>query len=401
MKFDKNIANRAAIASLILGRVVYAINWVNIAVVFSPIASEFQLDVSGLGLVMAAFYIGIGAFQLPGGILAAKMGPRLTVIYGTTIASVSALLTAFARNLVDIVFLRLLVGAGMALVFAPAVVLMIRLLGEGSEGLGIGTYNSAFQLGGVLGLSGWAAIAVGLGWRGSLVLSGSLGLVTSLSLVLFVPGDDLHSDFQIDLHDLKLMLSNRLLLVLSIALLGFHVGGDVVRNFMAYYLEGMCNVGVGEAGVVASLAVASAFATGPFSGKAFDRFGNAKWLFLITGAAMAVGTGIASIGTLYSAIASSVLVGLTSGAGLTFGFAAAREANRLGSKYDTLAISWVNSLSLFGSFMPPLLFSHFVTWFGYGYAWLCIALLAFSLILPVLFSKLRSRQREECTSTSA
>ena len=165
-------------ASLILGRVVYAINWLNMAAVFSLIAFEFQQDISGLGVVTAAFYIGTGAFQVPGGILAAKTGPRLTVIYGTTIASVFALLTGFARNIAEMAVLRFLVGAGMALVFAPAIVLVVRLMRKGSEGLGIGTYSSAFYLGSIIGLSGWAAIAVALGWRGSLIISGSLGLAT-------------------------------------------------------------------------------------------------------------------------------------------------------------------------------------------------------------------------------
>jgi MFS family permease len=379
-------------ASLILGRIVYAINWVNIAVIFSLIASEFQQNISGLGVVTAAFYIGIGAFQIPGGILAAKTGPRLTAIWGTTIASASALLTGFAGNLAEIIVLRFLVGAGMALVFAPAVVLVIRLLGKRSGGLGVGTYTSAYQLGSVIGLSGWAAIATEYGWRNSLILSGSLGLATSLLLVFFTPKEDLRSDFQIDLLCLKHTLSNRLLIVLSIALLGFHVGSDVVRNFLAYYLESVCNVGVGEAGLIASLTAVSAFATAPFSGRVFDRFGNAKWLFFVTGIVMAIGTGIAFIGTVYSAIASSVLVGLAHGAGFTFGFAAARDANRLGLEYDTLAVSWVNSLSLLGSFLPVLLFSYFVMWFGYGYAWLCIALLAFLLVLPVSVFKISSER---------
>jgi MFS family permease len=379
-------------ASLILGRVVYAINWLNIAAVFSLIASEFQQDISGLGVVTAAFYIGIGAFQVPGGILAAKTGPRLTVIYGTTIASISALSTGFARNLAEMAVLRFFVGAGMALVFAPAVVLLTRLLREGSEGLAVGTYNSAFDWGGVIGLSSWAAIAGWLGWRSSLVLSGSLGLATSLLLVFFVPKDNLRSDFQIDLHCLKLILSDKWLIALSIALLGLQVGNGVVSNFMAYYLENMPNVGVGEAGVIASLTIASALVTAPFSGRIFDRFGNAKRLLLVTGVVMALGIGIASVGTLYSAVMSSVLVGLASGAGFTFGFAAAREANIFGPEYETLTVSWVNSLALFGNFVPPLLFSYFVIRFGYGYAWLYIALLASLLILPIFFSKVSTRK---------
>lgn len=396
---NNNKINHAAITSLILGRIVYAVNWFNMAAVFSFIASEFQQDVSGLGLVTATFYIGIGAFQVPGGILAAKIGPRLTVIYGTTIASLSALLTGFAGNLAEIAVLRFLVGAGMALVFAPAVILVTRFLRKGSEGLGVGIYNSAFSLGGAIGLLSWAVLAGGVGWRNSLIISGSLGLGTSVLLVFLAPKDSLRSDFKINPSRLKLILSDKWLITLSIALLGLGVGSTVVGNFMAYYIETVSQVGVGEAGAIASLAVASALVTAPFSGRVYDKFGNVKWLLFATGAVMAFGVGMAFIGTLYSAIISCVLVGLASGAGFTFGFAAAREANRFGPEYETLAVSWVNGIALFGDFVPPLLFSYIAIGFGYGSAWLALALLAFVLILPVLFSKASTRQNSQQPST--
>lgn len=366
---------------------MYAVNWYSMAAVFSLVAVELKQDVSGLGFVTAAFFVGIGVFQVPGGILAAKAGPRLSVICGTTIASLAALLTGFAGNLAEITALRFFVGAGMALVFAPGVVLVTRFLRKGSEGLGVGIYNSAFSLGGAIALSGWAVLAVLVGWRNSLVMSGLLGLVTSLLLVICVPKDTLRSDFRIYPHRLRLILFDKWLIALSIALLGLGVGSTVVGNFMAYYLENVSHVGVGEAGTIASLAVVSAVLTAPFSGSIFDRFGNAKWLLLTTGALMAMGIGIAFFGTLYSAITSGILVGLASGAGFTFGFAAAREANRFDSEYETLAVSWVNSISLFGDFVPPLLFSYFAIQFSYSTAWLCLALLSFILIFPVLFSK--------------
>jgi len=396
---NKNTINHAAITSLILGRIVYAINWFNMAAVFSFIASEFQQDVSGLGLVTATFYIGIGAFQVPGGILAAKIGPRLTVIYGTTIASLSALLTGFAGNLAEIAVLRFLVGAGMALVFAPAVILVTRFLRKGSEGLGVGIYNSAFSLGGAIGLLSWAVLAGSVGWRNSLIISGSLGLGTSVLLLFLTPNDSLRSNFKIDPYRLKLILSDKWLITLSIALLGLGVGSTVVGNFMAYYIETVSHVGVGEAGAIASLAVASALVTAPFSGRVYDKFGNVKWLLFATGAVMAFGVGIAFIGTLYSAIISCVLVGLASGAGFTFGFAAARETNRFGPEYETLAVSWVNGIALFGDFVPPLLFSYIAIGFGYGSAWLALALLAFVLILPIFFSKASTRQNSQQSST--
>lgn len=219
-------------------------------------------------------------------------------------------------------------------------------------------------------------------------MSGSLGLVTSLLVFVCVPNDNLRSDFKIDLHPLKLILLDKWLIALSIALLGLTVGNSVVGNFMAYYLENVFHVGIGEAGTIASLAVVSALVTAPFSGRIFDRFGNAKSLLLATGALMAAGIGAASLGTLYSAIVSGIFVGLASGAGFTFGFAAAREANRFGPEYETLAVSWVNSVSLFGDFLPPLIFSYFTIQFGYSFAWSFVALLSFALIIPVLFSKM-------------
>lgn len=395
----ENAINHAAITSLVFGRVAYAINWLNVAAIFSLIASEMKQDVSGLGLVTAAFYIGIGLFQVPGGILAAKIGPRLTVIYGTTIASFFALLTGFAGNLAEIAVLRFFVGAGMALVFAPAVVLVTRFLRKGSEGLGVGIYNSAFSLGGVIGLSGWAVFAGSVGWRSSLIISGSLGLATSALLFFLVPKDNLRSDFKIDAQHLKLILYDKWLMALSIALLGIGVGSTVVGNFMAYYVENVSHVSVGEAGAIASLTQASALLTAPFSGRVFDRFGNVKLLLLATGAVMAFGVGIAFVGTLYSAITSSVLVGLASGAGYTFGFAAAREASRLGPEYESLAVSWVNGIALFGDFVPPLLFSYVAIGFGYGSAWLVSALFTFVLILPLLFSRISTKRNSRESST--
>lgn len=94
------------------------------------------------------------------------------------------MLSGFASNLVEIAFLRFIVGLGMAFVFAPSVILMTRFLQEGSEGLSVGLYNSASSLGGVIGLSGWAILASVVGWRNSLVTSGSLGLLTAALLFL-------------------------------------------------------------------------------------------------------------------------------------------------------------------------------------------------------------------------
>jgi MFS transporter, ACS family, glucarate transporter len=127
-----------AVLSLLFARVIYAINWFNIASIFPHIALDFKQDISLLGLLSTSFLVGIGLFQVPGGILAAILGPRKTAIYGIIIASSAALLSGVSSQLQQMEVLRFVVGVGMALFFGPSVTLITRYLGRGSEGLAVG-----------------------------------------------------------------------------------------------------------------------------------------------------------------------------------------------------------------------------------------------------------------------
>ena len=61
-KKNKRILSSDAEASfsLIIARIVYGINWFNISAIFPLIAVEFNTDVSLLGSISAAFFMGIG-----------------------------------------------------------------------------------------------------------------------------------------------------------------------------------------------------------------------------------------------------------------------------------------------------------------------------------------------------
>ena len=61
-----------------------------------------------LGLLTASFLIGVGLFQVPGGILAAIQGPRRTAIYGIIIASSAALLCGLSSQLQQMEMLEII-----------------------------------------------------------------------------------------------------------------------------------------------------------------------------------------------------------------------------------------------------------------------------------------------------
>ena len=181
-KKNKRILSSDANASfsLIIARIVYGINWFNISAIFPLIALEFNKDVSLLGSISAAFFIGIGLFQIPAGIFAVKFNPRISAIVGITIASTAALLCGLVLSSSELIWLRFIVGCGMAFFFSSAVILIARHGKRGFPGFSIGLMNSAHSMGGIIGIFVWIIIAQVVGWRVSLMLSGVLGLVTAL-----------------------------------------------------------------------------------------------------------------------------------------------------------------------------------------------------------------------------
>ena len=379
-------SHKIATLSLMLARVVYTINWFNIASIFYLVASDFKEDIAMLGIISASFLIGVGLFQVPAGIIAAKYGPRKIAIYGIIIASSAALVTGLANNTSQITLLRFIIGLGMACFFGPSVILVSKYLGKESEGLGIGLLNSAHALGGIIGLFGWVILAEQFGWRSTLILSGGLGISTAiiLSSTLLTDADEIRNEFKIKVSHVFSTLFNKSLIVLGITLLGFQAGSSMILTFSVFYFVDHLNINPIDAGLIGSLSLIVALVSSPFFGKLYDKIGNARNLLLISGiisASSLVGFATAS---LYVITASILITGFFLSAGFVIVYAKAKEINKAQPQYQTLAVSFVNGVSLFGVFWVPVLFSSIVSGVGYEMAWLLGALVIILLILPIV-----------------
>jgi MFS family permease len=397
-----NNQSSSAVISLLLARIFYSVNWFNISSMFYLIVADFKQDISMLGFITAAFYIGIGLFQVPAGILAAKYGPKRIAIYGIIITSSAALLSGLAVFLLQITTLRFIVGLGMALFFGPSVILISKYLGKGSEGYGVGLLNSAHALGGIIGIFGWIVIAQLIGWRMSIVLGGLLGLTTAFILYIVLStkkekGEEkekkiiTHSSpslspyFKVKLSDIQNTLSNRSLIILGVILLGFQVSSTLTSTFTVYYLNQHLNVNPIIAGLIGSLPLLMALVFSSIFGKVYDRAKDAKKLLIILGT---LGTlSIAGIATdvFYFVIVSIVTASIFMSGGFVIVYAKAKQVNELKPEYQPLAVSFVNGIGLFGGFWVPMVFSIIVTSMGYNLAWLFGSLFSFALIIvPIL-----------------
>lgn len=377
---------KVAILSLLLARIIYTINWFNIASIFYLMALDFREDIAMLGIISASFLIGVGLFQVPAGIIAAKFGLRNIAIYGIVIASSAALVTGLASGTMQITILRFLIGIGMACFFGPSVMLISKYVGKESEGLGIGLLNSAHALGGIVGLFGWVVLAEALGWRASLILSGGLGIATAimLSRTLLKEEVKVSEDFRIKISDILKTIFNKSLIILGFTLVGFQAGSSMVLTFGVFYFVVHLNMNPIYAGVIASLSLVVALVSSPLFGRIYDKIGNAKKLLIISGIVSAFSIVGFATDSLYVIMISVVITGFFLSAGFVIVYAKAKEINKSQSKYQTLAVSYVNGLSLFGVFWIPVLFSIVANRVGYEIAWLLGGVTVILLVLPVL-----------------
>jgi len=416
------------VTSIILARIIYAINWFNISSIFYLVLNDFKQDVSMLGLVTSGFLIGIGLFQIPAGILSAKYDPKFMMIFGTMLLSISSLLSGLSSELFQMVILRFLVGVGMAFFFGPSVILISKYLGKGSGGLGVGILNSAHSLGGIIGIFGWIIIAESLGWRFSLEISGILGILSGLFLLytlqikkydntsnlssysfrekvcflfrffnLNKETRDQKSKFTINFAALKSVMLNKHMIYVGLSLLGFQIAWNLVSTFIILFLRVELDITSSIAGLIGGSIMTVNVIFAPLIGRLYDKitkkdnFNNDILLLLICGIIISTNIICFSFLNIYLLIPSILIIGIFAAGGFVIPYALARRLalEKLGlPKYEILAVSFVNGLSLLGAFWVPLVFSIMVKSFGYSLAWLFGGLLVLIFIIPIL--KLRS-----------
>jgi ACS family D-galactonate transporter-like MFS transporter len=378
---------RGAILALVAARIVYATNWLNVGAIFKLMEGTLSGGVFGLGAITSSFYLGLGLAQIPAGVLAARAGPKRVVVSGIMLFSVATLGIAASTQLTQVAALRFVVGAGMALVFAPAVVLVAKFFGGRRAGAGVGVFNSAYDVGGLLGLYVWIIIASGAGWRSSLLLSGGLSAATGLLVMGLVPGDEANLEFRIRAPALLSILKDSQLILLGLGTLGLSIGNILISSFMVYYLNASLGVPLTTAGLVTSAIVVVPIATAIWGGRLYDGTKKPRLLMLLSCAGMVVALLMASVSNLAVAALGTAVGGVVSGVGFTIAFAWARDLNRAEPEYDGLAIAWVNGISLTGSFVPPLVFSFVAGGWGHSTAWLAGCALCLALTVPLLFQR--------------
>ena len=178
---DRDRRDRLSAAStLLVARVVYAVNWYNIGAILPLVGTRFDASTADLGIVLGAFLLGAGVFQIPAGLAALRWGNRSVSIFALVLMGAFSFVSAFSPSWPVLAATRFGAGAGAAFFFAPALGLVTSYFPPGSRGPVIGLYNSGFSIGSAIGLLGGAAVGVAFGWSAALWTGGAALLVMAV-----------------------------------------------------------------------------------------------------------------------------------------------------------------------------------------------------------------------------
>jgi MFS family permease len=138
---------------------------------------EFGLNNTELGKVFGWFGWTYAAFQVIGGRLGDRMGPRMTLLVCGSIWALSTMATGLAVGLISLGALRLVLGFGEGATFPTATRAMQSWVPAGRRGWAQGVTHSFARLGNALTPPIVAALMVSITWRGAFVVLGAVSLV--------------------------------------------------------------------------------------------------------------------------------------------------------------------------------------------------------------------------------
>ena len=153
------------------------IDRVNIGTAAGAIQDEFNLSNVQLGLLFSAFAYPYLVFQVIGGWVGDRFGPRKVLfVYGLIWAG-ATILTGLAWSFASLFFMRLLLGLGEGATFPTATRAMRNWIKPSRYGFAQGITHSFARLGSAITPPVVAFLIVTISWRGSFVVLGLLSLI--------------------------------------------------------------------------------------------------------------------------------------------------------------------------------------------------------------------------------
>lgn len=172
------------------GFVAMADNWV-VSPILPSIAQNLNVDIASAAIVITAYMIPFGLFQLLYGYLAERFGKRQVITFAISMFTIATALCAFAVAIPDLAAYRALTGMFAAAIMPVSLALIGDVFPVEQRQSAIGSFMGISFLGQGLSMAIGGSIAYFLNWRGVFVVYAGLAVLSSI--LLFTIGKNIPS----------------------------------------------------------------------------------------------------------------------------------------------------------------------------------------------------------------
>ena len=154
---------------------------VSSAVVSTEMQTTFGVSTAAsLGLLSSVYFYAYTVMQLPSGLLTDSWGPRRTVSIFTLIAAAGAILTGIASSFEQVIVGRLLIGAGVAMVYIPTMKILANWYRKNEFASLSGILLAVGNIGAISAAGPLALMSEALGWQQVFLILGVISLALAV-----------------------------------------------------------------------------------------------------------------------------------------------------------------------------------------------------------------------------
>jgi MFS family permease len=185
MRVRRPTASETVLGLLCLMYLITYVDRVNIATAAPAIRRELALSNTQLAFVLSAFGYPYVLFQIFGGWLGDRVGPRRTLFLCGLIWASATIATGFVGSLTALFLARIMIGVGEGATFPVATRAMQAWTAPGRRGFAQGITHACARLGNALTPPIVAWLIAVISWRGSFVVLGSVSLLWVVTWVWY------------------------------------------------------------------------------------------------------------------------------------------------------------------------------------------------------------------------
>lgn len=185
----RNQASRCVLLITCLMYLIFYVDRVNISTAAPFMQKDLGLTTTQLGLAFSAFAYPYAFFQIAGGWLGDRLGPRVTLTLCAALVGLATIWTGFVGGLAALFMSRLALGIGEGPAFPTATRALANWMRPDQRAFAQGLTHAFSRAGNALTPPLIAVIVVSFSWRDSFILLGAVALIWSVVWFVYFRDD--------------------------------------------------------------------------------------------------------------------------------------------------------------------------------------------------------------------